>query len=130
MELYEQGRIGRRWRHRSEAQREDRAAGERAGFLEESTGTLSCPTRNCLVQAGVRRGQPELVRQPLGASRSTLHYRPHGPSAAELAPMWRIEKLYKAHPCYGSRQTSRHPQREGWTAGRRRVWRPTRKTGL
>lgn len=31
------------------------------------------------------------------------------------------ERRYAAHLLYGNRKTSRHPQREGWTVGRRRT---------
>ena len=41
-----------------------------------------------------------------------------------------MDELYTAHPFNGSRQMSRHLEREGWRAGRRRVRRLMRTMGL
>ena len=93
-------------------------------------GTLSRITRKSLVQRGHRQASLSLQCRLLGLSRSTLYYRPRRPSAAELALMRRLDELYTAHPFYGSRQMSRHLEREGWPAGRRRVRRLMRTMGL
>ena len=93
-------------------------------------GTLDRATRRTLVQRGHPRASLSLQCQLLGLSRSALYYQPREPDAAELALMRRVDELYTAHPFYGSRQLSRHLQREGWSVGRRRVRRLMRQMGL
>ena len=86
--------------------------------------------RRALVRRGHARASLSLQCRLLGLSRSTLYYRPRGPSAAEFALMRRLDELYTQHPFYGSRQMSRHLEREGWLAGRRRVRGLLRRMGL
>ena len=57
----------------------------------------------------------------LGASRSSLYYRPKGERADNLALMRRMDELHMDYPFYGSRQLMRHLRREGVTAGRHRI---------
>ena len=57
----------------------------------------------------------------LGASRSSLYYRPKGERADNLALMRRMDELHMDYPFYGSRQMMRHLRREGVTAGRHRI---------
>ena len=66
----------------------------------------------------------------VGVSRSSLYYRPKGESAENLALMRRLDELHMAYPFYGSRQLMRHLRREGVTAGRHRIRRLMRLTGM
>ncbi len=93
-------------------------------------GTLSRATRRNLVQRGHPQASPSLQCRLLGLCRSTLYYRPRAPDPDELELMRRLDELCTAYPFYGSRQTSRHLVREGYAAGRHRVRRLMRKTGL
>ena len=69
--------------------------------------------------------------QLVGLSRSTLYYRPVGESAATLALMRRIDKVYLKYPFYGSRQMIvRHLAREGVRVGRHRVRRLSATVGV
>jgi putative transposase len=61
--------------------------------------------------------QCELV----GVSRSSLYYRPVGPSALELALKHRIDELYTAFPFYGSRRMTVALQQEGYAVNRKRI---------
>ena len=82
----------------------------------------------------IERGNPNLsiTRQCriLSISRSSFYYAAKGESEANLALMRRIDELFMKYPFYGSRQMSRHLQREGETAGRHRVRRVMRLMGL
>ena len=66
----------------------------------------------------------------LRVSRSSVYHRPKGESAANLALMRRIDKLFLEYPFYGSRQIIRHLWREGVFVGRHRVRRLMRFMGL
>ena len=57
----------------------------------------------------------------LSLTRSTLYYQPRGESAENLKFMSIIDKQFLLTPWYGSRQMSRHMQREGHRCGRHRV---------
>ena len=82
----------------------------------------------------IERGNPNLsiTRQCriLSISRSSFYYAAKGESETNLALMRRIDELFMKYPFYGSRQMSRHLQREGETAGRHRVRRVMRLMGL
>ena len=83
-------------------------------MIERSNPNLSI-TRQCRI---------------LSISRSSFYYAAKGESEANLALMRRIDELFMKYPFYGSRQMSRHLQREGETAGRHRVRRVMRLMGL
>ena len=57
----------------------------------------------------------------LDLCRSSLYYQPPPVSAADLAPMRRMDELHLAHPFLGARRLARMLQREGFIAGRRHV---------
>ena len=69
----------------------------------------------------IERGNPNLsiTRQCriLSISRSSFYYAAKGESEANLALMRRIDELFMKYPFYGSRQMSRHLQREGKRQG-------------
>ena len=93
-------------------------------------GTLSRATRLSSVQRSHPHASLSLQCRLLGLCRSALYYRPRPVGPEELALLRRIDELHTAHPFYGSRQLSRHLQREGYLAGRDRVRRLMRKMGL
>lgn len=57
----------------------------------------------------------------LSLVRSNLYYHPKGESRQNLALMEIIDKQFLETPWYGSRQMTRHLQRQGHTCGRHRV---------
>jgi putative transposase len=68
--------------------------------------------------------------QLLGLARSSLYYRPRGPSQADLALLRLIDEQYTATPFYGSRRLAAVLCRAGHPLGRRRVRRLMRLLGL
>ena len=66
----------------------------------------------------------------LGISRSSLYYRPRGPSQDDLALMKRIDQQYLATPFYGSRRMTVCLGRQGHQVSRKRVQRLMRTMGL
>ena len=63
-------------------------------------------------------------------SRSSLYYRPVGPSVLELALQRRIDEIYTERPFYGSRRMAVTLQREGYAVNRKRIQRCMREMGL
>ena len=57
----------------------------------------------------------------LSLARSTLYYQPRGERAENLKFMEIIDRQFLETPWYGSRQMSRHMQRQGHKCGRHRV---------
>lgn len=66
----------------------------------------------------------------MGLSRSSLYYRPVGPSALEIALKRRIDELYTERPFYGSRRMTVSLQREGYAVNRKRIQRYLREMGI
>ena len=66
----------------------------------------------------------------LGISRSGWDYERRGESADNLALMQLIDAQFLQTPFYGSRQMVRHPYRQGYEVGRRRVRRLMRLLGI
>ena len=63
-------------------------------------------------------------------SRSSLYYRPVGPSPKEIAIKHRIDELYTAYPFYGSRRMTVVLCKEGRTISRPTVQRYMREMGI
>src|SRR5579883_2984913 len=82
----------------------------------------------------VEFGHPELPLSAqaalLGLSRSSLYYRPVGPSVEEIALKHRIDELYTAHPYYGSRRITAVLRQEGRVINRKAVQRHMQQMGL
>jgi putative transposase len=57
----------------------------------------------------------------LSLTRSNLYYQPRGQSVENLRFMEIIDRQFLETPWYGSRQMTRHMQREGYKCGRHRV---------
>ena len=70
-----------------------------------------------------RDGALSVVRQcaVLGVARSSVYYRPVEDSEEELELMTQIDRIFTAHPMYGSRRIQVVLGREGTQVGRRRV---------
>ena len=68
--------------------------------------------------------------QLLGISRSSLYYRPIGPSAEELTLLRLIDEQYLKTPFYGSRRMAVHLRQLGYSINRKRVQRLMRQLGL
>lgn len=68
--------------------------------------------------------------QLLGLSRSSLYYRPVGPSDREIACKHRIDELYTKYPFYGSRKMTEVLRREGRTISRPTVQKYMREMGI
>jgi putative transposase len=66
----------------------------------------------------------------LDVSRSSLYYRPRGPSQKDLALMNQIDRQYLVTPFYGSRRMKVWLGREGHRVNRKRVRRLMRTMGL
>jgi putative transposase len=66
----------------------------------------------------------------LGVSRSSLYYRPVGPSAEEIALKHRIDALFTAHPFYGSRRITAQLQRDAVLVNRKAVQRHMQEMGI
>lgn len=66
----------------------------------------------------------------LGLSRSSLYYRPKGPSAEEIAIKHRIDEIYTQHPIYGSRRIQAVLSREGRSISRPTVQKYMREMGI
>ena len=83
-------------------------------------------------KAMVVREHSDLSRQCdlLSISRSSFYHVAKGESPENLSLMRRIDELFLHYPFYGSRQMTRHLQREGFLVGRHRVRRLMRLMGL
>jgi putative transposase len=66
----------------------------------------------------------------LSLSRSSLYYRPRGPSAEEVALKHRIDEIYTQHPFFGSRRIAAVLRREGQALNRKAVQRHMREMGI
>jgi len=66
----------------------------------------------------------------LGISRSSVYYRPRGPSRQDLAVIKRIDQQYLVTPFYGSRRMTVWLNRQGYSLSRKRVQRLMRTMGL
>lgn len=66
----------------------------------------------------------------LSLSRSSLYYRPVGPSPEEIAIKHRIDEIYTQYPFYGSRRITQQLVREGQVINRKAVQRHMREMGL
>lgn len=73
----------------------------------------------------VDRADPDLSLKEqaalLGLSRSSLYYRPLGPSPEEVALKHRIDAIYTATPFYGARRIAAQLAREGHPCNRKTV---------
>ena len=76
-------------------------------------------------QISIRR-QCEIIK----LNRSSFYYAPLGLNAETLALMREIDRVFTAHPFFGSRQIAAYLAREGIKAGRNRVRRLMRMMGL
>jgi len=66
----------------------------------------------------------------LNLNRTSLYYRPAGPSSEEIAIKHRIDELYTEHPYYGSRRITAQLCREGLKINRKAVQRHMREMGI
>jgi len=66
----------------------------------------------------------------LGLNRSSLYYRPVGPSCEEVEIKNRIDEIYTAYPVYGSRRITAQLNREGLAIKRKAVQRHMREMGI
>lgn len=66
----------------------------------------------------------------LGLNRSSLYYKPVGPSEEELALKRRIDEIYTDCPFYGSRRITAQLQKEGFQVNRKAVQRHMREMGI
>lgn len=91
---------------------------------------MSVERRRALIEPG--QAELSVVRQCelLSISRSSFYYEPVGETTANLALMRLIDAQFLEAPWYGSRQMSRHLQRDGHKVGRKRVRRLMAIMGL
>ncbi|MBT3290788.1 MAG: IS3 family transposase [Victivallales bacterium] len=87
---------------------------DRRQLIERNHGSL-----------GINR-QCELV----GLNRSSYYYEPKGETEETFALMGEIDRIYTAHPCYGSRRIAAVLRRQGMAVGRDRVVRLMRLMGI
>lgn len=66
----------------------------------------------------------------LSLNRSSLYYKPVGPSAEDVAIKHRIDEIYTKYPFYGSRRITALLNQEGVNINRKRVQRHMREMGI
>jgi putative transposase len=66
----------------------------------------------------------------LGLSRSSLYYKPCGPSEKELRIKHRIDEIYTQYPFYGARRMRQQLRREGEAVGKNTIVRYMREMGI
>ncbi len=66
----------------------------------------------------------------LSINRTSLYYKPMGPSPEEIAIKHRIDEIYTVHPYYGSRRITAQLRREGLKVNRKAVQRHMREMGI
>uniref|UniRef100_UPI0031F63A0E IS3 family transposase n=1 Tax=Thermacetogenium phaeum TaxID=85874 RepID=UPI0031F63A0E len=66
----------------------------------------------------------------LSLNRTSLYYKPVGPSPEEIAIKHRIDEIYTEHPYYGSRRITAQLRREGFEVNRKAVQRHMREMGI
>jgi len=66
----------------------------------------------------------------LSLNRSSLYYKPTGPSTQELEIKHRIDRLHLDHPAFGSRKLTACLRRMGYLVNRKRVQRYLREMGI
>ncbi len=66
----------------------------------------------------------------LSLNRSSLYYKPVGPSPEEVALKHRIDEVYTKYPFYGSRRIVAYLQSQGLNVNRKAVQRHMREMGL
>jgi putative transposase len=66
----------------------------------------------------------------LSINRTSLYYKPVGPSPEEIAIKHRIDEIYTEHPYYGSRRITAQLRREGFEVNRKAVQRHMREMGI
>lgn len=66
----------------------------------------------------------------LSLNRSSLYYKPVGPSPEELFIKHRIDEIYTKHPYYGSRRIAALLNAEGLVINRKAVQRHMREMGI
>jgi transposase-like protein len=98
-------------------------------FFGQSVRSMSVERRRQMIEP--EHSQLSIVRQCelVSISRSGFYYRPTGEMPLNLELMRLIDGRFLETPWYGSRQMARHLRREGYTVGRKRVWRLMGKMG-
>lgn len=92
---------------------------------------MSREERLTLVDRGESRDLPiKTQAKLLGLNRSSLYYRPAGPSDEELDLKRRIDEIYTERPYYGARRIAAQLRREGLRVGRKRIKRYMREMGI
>lgn len=66
----------------------------------------------------------------LSLNRSSLYYKPVGPSPEEVVLKHKIDEVYTKYPFYGSRRIAIHLQSQGLTVNRKAVQRHMREMGI
>lgn len=66
----------------------------------------------------------------LGLSRSSLYYKPCGPSEKEIRIKHRIDEIYTQYPFYGSRRMRQQLRREGEPVGKNTIAKYMRAMGI
>lgn len=66
----------------------------------------------------------------LSLNRSSLYYKPVGPSLEEVALKHKIDEVYTKYPFYGSRRIAIHLQSQGIIVNRKAVQRHMREMGI
>jgi len=66
----------------------------------------------------------------LGLSRSSLYYKPYGPSEKEIRIKHRIDEIYTQYPFYGSRRIRQQLRREGEPVGKNTIAKYMRQMGI
>src|SRR5690242_3541689 len=108
---------------------QDRGVAGRARFSCRAARHLPSAERRAMIapEAGLSVSRQCAL---LGIARSSFYYRPRPESAAELAVLKRLDRIFTNDPVYGSRRLQVALLREGISIGRRRVRRLMRKLGL
>lgn len=92
--------------------------------------TLARDSRLALIERDTSDLSLTVQAELLGLSRSSLYYKPRGPSPAEVALKHRIDELYTCYPFYGSRRIAAVLRQEGTVLNRKAVQRHMREMGI
>ncbi|ATY85822.1 IS3 family transposase [Kyrpidia spormannii] len=99
-------------------------------WLEKNLASLSREDRLALIDFQERELPLSVQAKLLGLNRSSLYYKPVGPSEEEVRLKHRIDQIYTEHPFYGSRRITAILRSEHWTVNRKAVQRHMREMGI
>ncbi len=92
--------------------------------------TLTRSERSSLIDWETKEVSIKAKASLLSLNRTSLYYKPKGPSAEEIEIKHRIDRLHLDHPSFGSRKITACLRRMGHVANRKRIRRYMREMGI